>query len=188
MDRQPGLQLAAQFECAITFVATEKFIATVAAQCDGNMLACHFAKIPRRNRRRVAERFVVLAYQLIDYVERVGLYFKPFVLGTHVIRNHLGIVRFVEIGFGKTDRKSLYGCFELLLGDRDDQRRVDPTGQKRAQGNIAPQTNSNRVGEQRAQLARGRRLIDGDFLRPIMIPIFLDSQAPVFIDSVMPGR
>ena len=127
----------------VAVIATEEFVAAVAGQRDRHVLSRELRDQKRRNLRRIGERLVIHRRQL-----------------RHVV---LGVIRFQVLGDGlrkrgfvvavlfKTDRERLHRSIAVLLHQRDDERRINPSGKKRSERYVGNHPQPHRVAEQLQQ-------------------------------------
>ena len=73
-------------------------------------------------------------------------------VGAEVAGDGLGVFRLVKSLFRKADREGLHRPRRLLLHQRDDGRRIDSSGEERAEGNVGDHLLPNRAGQQLLEL------------------------------------
>lgn len=182
------MELLAQLQSAIAFVASKEFIAPIAAEGYGHRSAGQFAKVPGRHGARIAERLIVVIDQCIEDSHRVGLNFKPLVLGTKMLGHRGGILGFVEVGFGKTDCKGPQRGRKEFLCDRAYQRGIDPSREECPQGYVAAQSAFDGRRQPGSKLGLGLIQADVGLIGPIDIPIALDVDSAILEDQKMTWR
>ena len=118
-------------------VATEQLVATVARERDRHVATRELAHERGRDLRRVGERLVVHLRQARDHRARLaGGDVQLGVVGPEVTGDGAGAARLVVAGLVEADRERADGPRALGLHERDDERRVDPAGQERADRDV----------------------------------------------------
>jgi len=105
------------------------FVATVAGEGDGDVLAGEARDDARGKRRRVAERAVVDVDERLDELESLGLHDELGVLGAELARGHPREAGLVVGGVAlEADGEGLHPPGGVLRHQADDHRRVDAAG------------------------------------------------------------
>ena len=122
-------------------VTGEELVAAVAGQGDRDLLACQFADQKGRNGAAIGERLVVMPDQIGQQVHRLGLDAKRLVIGSQVLRDLLGVGRFVEtVMLFKADAEGLNRGIAVAAHQSHDQAAIQSAAEESAQGHIAHQT------------------------------------------------
>ena len=148
-----------RFQRAERVVAGEEFVATIAAERDGDVLAGEARKQVGREQRAVAERFVESADDLGE--QRDGLVeVEDFfaVPGAEALGDETGVRAFVEARFVEADGEGVeLAGGDVLRGERGDGGAVDAAAEEDAERDVGHEPALDRALERaRSLFARGR--------------------------------
>jgi hypothetical protein len=145
------------------------------------MLPRQFRYEKRRNRRRIAERPVVVPDETIDELDGRRPHPELGVLGVKRVGERAGRPRLVERRrIVEPDRERLDGRGRRPAHDAHDDRRIDATAQKRAQRNVAHEPARHGGGDQLSHLIPRGPPIDVERIAGAgesKLPVRLDSCA-----------
>ena len=143
-------------------VAGEQFIAAIAAEADGQLLARSPGQQDSREHRRVGERLVPDGGQLWDQVERIGeRQVDRLMIRSEMSGDRCGVARLVESEFGHRDGEGSERAVRLRsLSQRRDQRGIDSSGQEGPERHVALESHRHRIGEESLQLFCG--VVEGE--------------------------
>ena len=146
---EPGELIPELAADVVAFVAAEEFVAGVATEGDGDVLAGHFADEVGGDLRVVGEGFVVEGGELRDDVEGVLAGDVHFgVVGAEVLGDVFGELGFVVFFFVEADGEGADGAGALRLHEGDDEGGIDAAGEEGAEGDIGDHALADGVFEQ----------------------------------------
>ena len=121
--------------CAVALVAAEDLVAAVADERDLDVPPRRLADEQRRQRRLVAERLVEGVREPLEEL-RAGVDLDLLVPRAVALGDRAGVGPLVVARVGEADGERAHRLGRGLRHRRDDDRRVDPAGEQRAERHV----------------------------------------------------
>jgi hypothetical protein len=119
-------------------------------------------------------------HEAVEDRQPVGAHDELVVLRVEVLRDGPRMFQLVELRLVEADRERLDGPAGGLRHQPDDEARVDPAGEERAQRHVADHVRPYGVGQHGTQRARGVGLAAAKRLGGADLPVLDDVGAAVF--------
>ncbi len=171
LEAGPG-EFDAGFEpIAVAVVAAEEFIAAIAGEDHGDMLAGEFGNGPGGDGGTIAEGFAVVVDEVGQFVPEIVADVIDDEGKAAFVGDGFGVLKFVVFRFIEGDAEALNGAFKDAAHFEGDKGRVDAAAEKDAEGDIGDEVGFDGVVEGGAEFFfpffLGFVAVGGDFPLPI---------------------
>ena len=171
----------------VPVVSEEGLVAAVAVERDRHEPARHLAERQRREGGGVGEGLVVVPHQPRDAGHRVGLHHQLVVLGAEMLRHLAGVPGLVVVRPVEPDREGADRPAGHAADERDHGARVEPAAEQGSHGNVADETEADRLAEAVEELLDQRRLVLAPLGGVAQRPVPMEARLPVPEHEVVGG-